>query len=131
MTLATPQLSSVRPRAPVYYRGIPVGMVSGASLSRDGTAAHVHVLIEPRYARLVRLGSQFWNASGVDINLSLFKGLDINIDSLRSLVAGGVVFATPDAESAPAKDGSIFVLHDKPQKDWLAWMPKIPLPGGQ
>ena len=130
LTLATPQLSSVRPRALVYYRGIEVGMVSGASLSRDGSAAHVHVLIEPRYARLVRLGSQFWNASGVDINLSFFKGLDINIDSLRSLVAGGVVFATPSAESLPVKDGTVFLLNDKPQKEWLAWAPKISIPGG-
>jgi len=83
-----------------------------------------------RYARLVRLGSQFWNASGVDINLSLFKGLDINIDSLRSLVAGGVVFATPSAESLPVKDGTVFLLNDKPQKEWLAWEPKISIPGG-
>ena len=130
VSLATPQLSSVRLRAAVYYRGIEVGMVSGTSLTRDGTAAHVHVLIEPRYARLVRMGSQFWNASGVDVTLSLFKGLDINVDSMRSLLFGGIVFATPSAESLQAKDGTVFLLNDKPQKEWLAWTPKIPVPGG-
>jgi paraquat-inducible protein B len=62
--------------------------------------------------------------------MSLFKGLEINVDSLRSLVAGGIAFATPDGESPAAKDSSIFVLHDKPEKEWLAWMPKISLPAG-
>jgi len=41
--------------------------------------------------------------------------------SLRSLVAGGISFATPEAPNTdPAKDGTKFVLHDKPQKEWLA-----------
>jgi paraquat-inducible protein B len=130
LVLATGQLASIRPRAAVYYRGIEVGMVSSTGLSRDGSAAQVHVLIEPRYARLVRLGSRFWSASGVDVSLSLFKGVEINVDSLRSLVAGGVVFATPDGESPAAKEGSTFVLHDKPQKEWLGWTPKITVPAG-
>jgi hypothetical protein len=60
----------------------------------------------------------------------LFKGVEISVESLRSLVAGGVAFATPDATSPPAKEGTIFVLHDKPQKEWLTWAPKIRLPAG-
>jgi paraquat-inducible protein B len=128
--LATGQLASIRPRAAIYYRGIEVGMVSSTGLSRDSTAAHVHVLIEPRYARLVRLGSRFWSSSGVDVSMSLFKGVEISVESLRSLVAGGIVFATPEGDGPAAKDGSIFVLHDKPQKEWLNWMPKVSLPAG-
>jgi paraquat-inducible protein B len=130
VTLATAHLTSVRPRTAVYYRGIEVGMVSATALSGDAAAAHVRVLIEPRYTGLVRIGSRFWSTSGVDVNLSLFKGVEINIDSLRSLIAGGIVFATPDAESPPAREDTIFVLHDKPQKDWLTWAPKIPIPAG-
>jgi len=130
VTLATAHLTSIRPRTAVYYRGVEVGMVSATALSGDATAAHVRVLIEPRYARLVRIGSRFWSTSGVDVNLSLFKGVEINIDSLRSLIAGGIVFATPDAKSPPANEDTIFVLHDKPEKEWLTWAPKIPIPAG-
>ena len=126
ITLATAQLGSVRPRTNVMYRGIEVGTVVSTTLSRDTTAAHVQVLIDPPYARLVRIGSRFWSASGVDVNLSLFKGVEINIESLRSLVAGGISFATPNAASPPAKEGTVFVLHDKPEKEWLTWAPKIP-----
>ena len=77
---------------PAY--SIQVGMVTGTSLNRDATAARVHLLIEPRYAHLVRIGSRFWTTSGVDVSLSLFKGVQISVDSLRSLVAGGIAFAT-------------------------------------
>ncbi len=39
------------------------------------------------------------------------------------------LLATPeDPRSPPAKDGTIFVLHDKPEKEWLSWLPKIPIP---
>jgi len=61
----------------------------------------------------------------------LIRGVEINIESLRSLVTGGIAFATPDdPKSLPAKDGTIFLLHTKPQKEWLEWMPKIPIPPG-
>jgi len=50
VTLATAHLTSIRPRTAVYYRGVEVGMVSATALSGDATAAHVRVLIEPRYA---------------------------------------------------------------------------------
>ena len=125
IVLATAQFGSIRPRTAVTYRGIEVGMVTSSTLSRDASVAHVHALVEPRYARLVRIGSRFWTAGGVDVNLSLFKGLEVSIESLRSLVAGGVAFATPDAESPAAKDGATFVLHEKPEKEWLTWAPKI------
>jgi paraquat-inducible protein B len=125
ITLATAQFGSIRPRTSVTYRGIAVGTVTTATLSRDATVAHVHALIEPRYARLVRVGSRFWTAGGVDVNLSLFKGLEVNVESLRSLVAGGIAFATPSEDSPAAKDGALFVLHDKPDKEWLTWTPKI------
>jgi paraquat-inducible protein B len=130
ITLATAQLASVRPRTPVAYRGIEVGLATATALSRGATTAHVRVLVEPRYARLVRIGSRFWSTSGVDVSLSLFRGVEINVDSLRSLIAGGIAFATPDAASPPATEDTIFVLHDKPEKEWLAWAPKIPIPPG-
>jgi paraquat-inducible protein B len=67
---------------------------------------------------LVRNGSKFWNVSGVDVKVGLFRGAEINVESLRSLVAGGIAFATPnDPKSTPAKDGMIFRLYDEPEKN--------------
>ena len=82
-----------------------------------------------RYARLIRVGSRFWMVGGVDVDFGLFRGLQINVDSLRSLVTGGIAFASPD-EGEIAREGTTFLLHDKPQKEWLDWRPKITIPAG-
>ena len=131
LILASGQLGSLRPRTAVTYRGLQVGSVIATTLSRDSTAAHVQVLIEQRYARLVRTGSRFWSAGGIDVNLSLFKGVEINVESLRSLISGSIAFATPESPDSPIpKEGTIFVLHDKPDKVWLTWAPKISIQSG-
>jgi paraquat-inducible protein B len=126
--LATAHLASVRNGSPIYYRGIQVGTIVDAELSRDATAAHVNAFIEQPYTRLVRIGSRFWSVSGLDVHVGLFKGLDVSLESLRSLAIGGVAFATPDAAGPPAKAGTIFVLHEQADKEWLTWAPKIPIP---
>jgi paraquat-inducible protein B len=130
LILAASQRGSVGRDSPVTYRGIEVGTVTRTALSRDATAAHVSIVIFRRYTRLVRTGSRFWTLGDVNVNVSLFKGLDIDLDSLRSLVTGGIAFATPeDSSLPPAKDGTVFPLHDKPEKEWLRWQPRIPIPG--
>jgi paraquat-inducible protein B len=42
---------------------------------------------------------------------------------------GGIAFATPDNElmGAIGTKNMEFVLHDKPEKGWLAWTPVIEL----
>ena len=56
-------------------------------------------------------------------------GARVETNSLESIVAGGVSFATPDsAETAgQAPEGTVFDLTDNAEKSWLKWAPKIPL----
>jgi paraquat-inducible protein B len=125
--LITGRLGSLRPGSPVYYRGVEVGTIQQCDLSPNAATVVVQALIKQRYAKLVRKGSKFWNVSGVDVSLSLFRGLEVNMESLRSLASGGVAFATPDdPKDQPAKDGLTFPLYDKPAKEWLEWAPNIP-----
>jgi paraquat-inducible protein B len=129
IVLRTNRLGSLKPRSPVYYRGIEVGAVRAVQLSSDATVAEIHLQIKPRYVKLVRSSSKFWNASGADVKLGLFSGLEINVESLKSLVGGGIVFATPsDAKSRPVKNGAGFPLYDQPAKEWLEWAPQISIP---
>lgn len=129
IVLLSSHLKSLRANSPVYYRGIEVGAVQDTRLNANATAADIHVVIKQRYANLVREGSKFWNVSGVDASVGLFSGVEINVESLRSLVAGGIALATPNDPSArPVNDGAVFRLHEKPEKKWLGWAPKIPIP---
>lgn len=128
IVLLSGHLGSLKTGAPVYYRGIEVGAVQDTHLGPDATTVKINVFIRGRYANLVRGGSKFWNVSGVDISGGLFRGVEINVESFRALVAGGIAFATPDdPKDKPAKAGSAFPLNDKPKKEWLAWAPKIPI----
>ena len=89
----------------------------------------IHILIEPRYAPLVRTGTRFWNASGIGVDAGLFKGVKVRTESLEALLEGGIAFATPNNPEmgGPAKAGQTFALHDEPNDQWLQWVPKIAL----
>ncbi len=117
---------SLRPNSPVYYRGAEVGVVQDIDLSRDSTAAEIHLIIWQRYAPLVRTGSAFWDTSGITVRGGLLKGMEIDFESLRALLAGGIEFASPE-KSPPARNGATFFLHSSPQKEWLGWSPRIPI----
>ncbi len=122
------RLGSLRPGSPVYYRGVEVGTIQQCDLGSNADTVTMQVLIKQRYAKLVRSGSKFWNVSGLDVRLGLLHGLEVDMESLRSLASGGIAFATPDdTKNPPAKDGSAFPLYNKPEKEWLEWTPKIPL----
>jgi paraquat-inducible protein B len=85
-----------------------------------------HVFIQKRYSPLVFTNSQFWVISGVDVKGGLFTGVQMKVESLRSLLSGGIGFATPDKDMGnQAQNGDTFVLHDDEKKDWDDWAPKI------
>jgi paraquat-inducible protein B len=117
----------MRADAPVYYRGVEVGQVYKLDLAPNALSADVHVLIFPRYVNLVREGSAFWDVSGLNIKGGVLKGVDIQFESLRAFITGGVEFASPPG-TPRAKPGTVFFLYDEPKKEWLAWAPKIPIP---
>jgi paraquat-inducible protein B len=119
---------SLKPNTPVQYRGVEVGTVQKVELAPNSLSADVEVLIYQRYATLVRQGSMFWDTSGIDIKASLLKGVDINLESLRTIVTGGIEFATPSEKSPHVKSGTVFFLHDKPKDEWLSWLPRIAVP---
>jgi paraquat-inducible protein B len=129
IVLITSRLGSLKSGSPVYYRGIEVGAVQDARLSADASAVHIDLAIKQRYAPLIRGGTKFWNVSGVEMKLSLFHGAEVNVESLKSLVAGGITFASPnDPREQPAKNGTSFRLYDEPKKEWLEWTPSIVIP---
>ncbi|MNF99939.1 Paraquat-inducible protein B [compost metagenome] len=126
LVLSAARRGSVVTGDAVSYRGVPVGKVTSLELGPRADRVLIHIRIEPRYAALVRGGSRFWNASGVDVDFGLLKGVEVRTESLEAIIAGGIAFATPE-EVSPAHPGQTFVLFDEPQEEWLRWAPKIPL----
>lgn len=56
-----------------------------------------------------------------------FHGVEMQASSLKTLIAGGIAFATPDAMQEQAPNGLPFRLYNKPEDQWLGWAPVIPL----
>jgi paraquat-inducible protein B len=129
LVLSTARRGSIKPGVIVSYREVPVGKVTGFELGPTSDRVLIHVLIEPRYAPLVRSGSRFWNASGIGVDASLFKGVKVRTESLEALLEGGIAFASPDNPEmgGPALPGQTFALHEEVNEEWLKWAPKIRL----
>jgi paraquat-inducible protein B len=64
--------------------------------------------------------------SGVNLKGSILKGVEVDFESLRALVTGGIEFASPP-NSGRAKGGTVFFLHSEAKKEWLSWAPQIKL----
>jgi paraquat-inducible protein B len=129
IVLHTAQAPHLQVDSPVYFRGIPVGEVEKIKLGPDSTQVDIQVVIHERYGTLVRTNSQFWSVSGADLKGGIFTGISFKLESLRSLISGGVAFASPDKDMGPAANfGAEFDLHDEAKKDWQAWSPRIELP---
>ncbi len=115
---------SVKEHTPVLYRGINVGEVHRVDLGPKSQDVKIYVDIKKGYEPLVRMNSRFWNAGGIDVSLGL-SGLDISAQSARTLIAGGIAFATPDDRGAKAAPDTAYRLYDSPDPEWLKWAPAI------
>ncbi|AIR88157.1 PqiB family protein [Pseudomonas cremoricolorata] len=129
LTLSAARRGSIKPGVPVTYREVKVGKVTSYELGQSADRVLIHVLIEPRYAGLVRGGSRFWNSSGFGFDWGLIKGATLRTESVETLIDGGIAFATPEGEQMgnPARPNQTFALFDKAEDPWLEWAPKIPL----
>jgi paraquat-inducible protein B len=127
LVLSAARRGSLKAGVPVTYREITVGKVTGYELGQTADRVLIHILIEPKYAPLVRSGTRFWNTSGFDFDVGLFRGATVRTESLETMIQGGVAFATPDGErmGSPAQPAQTFALFDKFEEEWLGWAPKI------
>ncbi len=136
IVVEAPRRGGVAAGAPVSYRQLPVGRVLSVGLSSDAGAVELRLWIEREYAALVRARTRFWEASGLDLRAGLLDGFSLSMDSLESLLSGGIAFASPPDGGAPARTGQRFALAGELDPKWLEWRPQVAvgkgelLPGG-
>ncbi len=94
----------------VYFQQIPVGQIIKYELDPDSRNVHLTAVIETKYRSLVRENSRFWNTSGARFQAGL-DGINVEMDSLASLLGGGVSFSSPDAGNE-ARPGTTYPLYD-------------------
>lgn len=110
VTLAAPDARSLIEGAPVLLRGIKVGQLRNIRLDDSGKEVLADAYVEAPYDRQLTSASVFWNASGFSISLGQ-SGLKLDVQSLSSLVQGGVEFGTFVTGGQPVEARHVFTLN--------------------
>jgi paraquat-inducible protein B len=112
LILEANELGSLSSGAPIYYKKVKVGEVEGYKLNGTHNIT-INIFIHQQYTNLVNKNTRFWNASGVEVEASLGKGVKVNTQSLQSIMSGGISFETPqyDSNIIACKQGDKFTLY--------------------
>lgn len=104
-------LGSIQAGTGIYYRNVNIGEVQKYQLEGNKNIL-IDIFIKPEFANLVREGSRFCNASGIQISGKL-PSLKIQVESLASLLKGGILLHTPEqlATTPQAQNGHLFSLY--------------------
>ena len=126
IVLLTPGKGGLRPGAPISYRQVLIGVIVAVDLAKDASSVEARAYIKPQYINLIRQNTKFWRAGRARLSAGL-DGLSLDLDSVPSLVLGGVNLAIPPEPGRQAQKRARFTLHTKPENDWLDWVPGLAL----
>jgi len=110
LNLTSNNADSITIGTPIFFKKIQVGEVARVRLDKSGKNVTIQAFIEKKYSSLVKQKSKFWNISGLNANLSR-SGVEFKLDSLTTLIAGGITFNSPD-DSEPAEKNQVYQLFD-------------------
>jgi paraquat-inducible protein B len=110
--LKTSSLGSLDIGTPLFFRHLQVGQIASYNLDKSGRNFTIRVFVKVPYDQYVNPNTRFWQASGIDVQLSA-SGLTVRTESLLSILIGGVAFETPvDSEVlSPADAETVFTLY--------------------
>jgi len=103
--------------SPVYYKKIKAGKVTSYRLTPNGNRVLIDVFVEEPFSRLVNTKTRFWNASGIDAEISP-NGVEIRTESITSILSGGVAFDNFSVfgRGKPVKEKYHFILYKNIKK---------------
>ncbi len=95
---------------PIVFKGIEVGRIGSANISRDGRWVFADAVIYAPHDRLVTTETRFWDASGFSFNVGP-SGAQLDFSSLASLISGGVTFETLVSGGQEVGNGAVFEVY--------------------
>jgi len=123
------RLGSISLGSPVFFRDLTVGEVLGWDIADMAESVTIQVFVREPFDKYVRHHTRFWNASGLSVKLG-GTGVEVQMESLRALVLGGIAFDTPAAElraESAAEDRVFPLFADRDTANAASYTRKIPL----
>ena len=99
VNLESETAGSINIGTPLFFKKIKVGEVARVRLDKSGKHVNIKAFIEKKYSHLIKEDSKFWNISGLHANIAR-TGVDFKLDSITSLIAGGITFSSPENSTA-------------------------------
>jgi paraquat-inducible protein B len=96
--LKADHLGSISLGSPIFFRDLDVGTVLGWDIGDMVESVTIHAFVRAPYDSYVHDETRFWNASGFSLKLG-GTGVEVQLESLRALLLGGIAFDTPTAEA--------------------------------
>ncbi len=109
VTLRSSTGGSIVTGAPVLFKQIAVGTVESVDLTPEGDVI-VSAFIDAPHDERVNTATRFWNASGFTVQIGP-AGAQLQVDSLASLVQGGIAFDTIASGGGRLADDEILQLY--------------------
>lgn len=114
ITLRTEDARHISAGAPILFRGIEVGVLEEPRLTLSGNSIVVDGFINAPHDRRLSTATRFWDASGFSVSLGA-GGLSLDVESLSSLLSGGLVFDAVYEGGEPLGPGHVFEIYpDEP-----------------
>ena len=108
LELRTSALGGISEESQILYRGFQIGNVWGIDLTEDKKEVKITCYVYEEYADVIRKNSYFANISGFHANLHIFGTSKIGLDSLHTLLNGGITVITPSLSGPVAKNGDVY-----------------------
>ena len=127
--LKSKRIGSVSVGSPIYFRDLNVGEVLGWDIADMAEYVTIHAFVRAPYDSYVNDETRFWNASGLSVKLA-GAGVEVQMESLKALLLGGVAFETPaaDVHMAETSENHVFPLFvDREAANAAAYTRKIPV----
>jgi len=93
--LQASRIGSLNLGSPIMFRDLEVGEILGWDVGEMARNIVIHAFVREPFDKYVHDDSLFWNASGASVQLGA-NGLQLQVESLRAIVLGGIAFDTPD-----------------------------------
>ena len=127
--LKADRLGSISLGSPVFFRDLNVGEVLGWDIADMAESVTIHAFVRAPFDTYVHDQTRFWNASGLSVKLA-GAGVEIQLESLRALLLGGIAFETPSAArpGAASAENHVFPLFaSQDMANAASYSLKIPL----
>lgn len=125
ITLRTTPGVGVSEGGPVLYRGLEVGQLEKPRLAEDGKTVVVDAFIQSPHDARLNASSRFWDTSGFSVSIGA-GGFALNVDSISSLIAGGVAFDNIYEGGAPVDTAHVYdIFYDETEARASVFAPTL------